>query len=101
MTPEAGEPGQRLDKWLWAVRIFKTRALAAEACKKGKVMVNDLVVRASKNVQVQDRVRVALPGIERIYRVTAVIEKRVGPKLVGEAVVESMHGGGLFVEVDR
>jgi len=78
----------RIDKWLWAVRIFKTRSLASTACKKGKVKINGLETKSSKSVKVGDCITVSFPGIERIYRVLSLIEKRVGAKLAILAVRE-------------
>lgn len=78
----------RIDKWLWAARIFKTRSLATLACRKGKVQLNGQDVRSSKSVKVDDLITVSMPGINRKYRVLALIEKRVGAKLAGNAVRE-------------
>lgn len=78
----------RIDKWLWSVRIFKTRNLANMACKKGKVSINGVEARSSRTVRADDSVTVSFPGIDRVYRVLAPIEKRVGAKLAAEAVRE-------------
>lgn len=72
----------RIDKWIWAVRIFKTRTIAAEACKKGRVMINDVVVKPSRTVKVGDTVKVRKPPITYSFRVLALTENRLGAKLV-------------------
>lgn len=74
----------RIDKWIWAVRIFKTRTIAAEACKKGRVMINDVVVKPSRMVKVGDIVKVRKPPITYSFRVLALTENRLGAKLVPE-----------------
>ena len=76
----------RIDKYLWAVRIYKTRTLATEACKKGKVTMNDAPVKASRMVSTGDVVEVKkLPVVYR-YRILDPIEKRVGAKIVDQYV---------------
>lgn len=72
----------RIDKWIWAVRIFKTRTIAAEACKKGRVMINDVIVKPSRTVKVDDTVKVRKPPITYSFRVLALTENRLGAKLV-------------------
>lgn len=74
----------RIDKWIWAVRIFKTRTIAAEACKKGRVMINDVTVKPSRTVKVGDIVKVRKPPITYSFRVLALTENRLGAKLVPE-----------------
>ncbi|MBR3013938.1 MAG: RNA-binding S4 domain-containing protein, partial [Bacteroidaceae bacterium] len=69
-------------KWLWAVRIFKTRSIAADACKKGRVSLNGTQVKASHSVKVNDVVQVRKPPITYSFKVLQAIEKRVGAKLV-------------------
>ena len=61
----------RIDKWLWAVRIFKTRSLAAEECGKGHVTIGDVHVKASRELKGGEIVKVRIPPIERHYRVSA------------------------------
>lgn len=72
----------RIDKWLWAVRLFKTRTQAARACSGGHVKIDDRSVKPSRTVQGGEAVQIALPDITRTVRVNAVTEKRVGPKRV-------------------
>jgi ribosome-associated heat shock protein Hsp15 len=67
----------RIDKWLWAARVFKTRSLAADACDGGKVDLNDQAARPAKLVRPGDSVQVTLPhGRRRILKVVAVDERR-------------------------
>lgn len=74
----------RLDKWLWAVRIFKTRSIAADNCKKGRVQVDGADAKASKLVSQGDIVSVRKPPVTYSYRVKKVTQNRVGAKLVPE-----------------
>ncbi len=74
----------RIDKWIWAVRIFKTRTIASDACKKGRVMIGDTPVKPSRTVKVGDIVRVRKPPITYSFRVLALAENRMGAKLVPE-----------------
>lgn len=74
----------RIDKWLWAARIFKTRTIAADACKNGRVMVNDTNVKPSRMVKVGDKVSVRKPPITYSFKILKAIEQRVGAKLLPE-----------------
>ena len=74
----------RIDKWMWAVRIFKTRTIAAEACKKGRVTINGAQAKAARMVKPGDIVAVKKPPITYSFKVLQTIEKRVGAKLVPE-----------------
>lgn len=71
----------RIDKWLWAVRIFKSRSLATNACKARKVRHNGVVVKPSQSVQRGDRVEVSKAGYELVFKVVDLLEKRVSAKL--------------------
>ena len=71
----------RIDKWLWAVRIFKTRSIAAEACKKGKVSINGVNVKSSREVKINDVIDIKFPPIVRSYKVLDISGKRMGAKL--------------------
>ena len=75
-------PTARIDKWLWAVRIYKTRSIAAEACKKGRVLLNGSQAKPAHTVKVGDVVSVKKPPITWSFKVLQAIEKRVGAKLV-------------------
>ena len=72
----------RIDKWMWAVRIFKTRTIAAEACKMNRVTINGAYVKASRMIKPGDVVQVKKPPITYSFKVLQAIEKRVGAKLV-------------------
>lgn len=72
----------RIDKWLWAVRVFKTRSQATEACKKGRVYINNIEVKPSRAPKIGDVVEVKKPPILYRYRVKQLLHNRVGAKLV-------------------
>lgn len=72
----------RIDKWLWAVRIFKTRTIATDACKKGRVSIGDTPAKPSRMVKVGDVVKVRKPPITYSFRVLDLTENRLGAKLV-------------------
>ena len=74
----------RIDKWLWASRIFKTRTIAADACKNGRIMVNDVLVKPSRMVMVGDKISVRKPPVTYTFRILKTIEQRVGAKLLPE-----------------
>lgn len=74
----------RIDKWLWAVRIFKTRTIAADACKNGRVTMNGQSVKPSKVLRDGDVVSVRKAPVTYTFRVLKAIENRVGAKLVPE-----------------
>ena len=76
----------RLDKWLWAARIFKTRTIAAAACKKGQVSMKGAQLKPSRTIRVGDIIDVRKPPITYSFRVLQAIEKRVGAKLVPEVM---------------
>lgn len=73
---------ERIDKWLWAMRVFKTRSIATDACKKGRVMMGGATVKPSRLVKVGDVVDVRKPPITYTFRVKALAPNRLGAKLV-------------------
>jgi len=80
----------RIDKWLWAVRLFKTRSQATDACKKHKVLVNGEPVKASYSVKLNDMIQLKTsPLLTRSFTVLGLIEKRVSAKLAAEHVIET------------
>jgi len=72
----------RVDKWLWATRIFKTRTIALEECKKNRVVVNDTTAKPSRMVKAGDIIQVRKPPITYSLKVLDVTSNRVGAKLV-------------------
>ena len=72
----------RIDKWLWAARIYKTRTLAADACKNGRITINGAQTKPSRTVKAGDQVGVKKPPITYTFLVKQPIEKRVGAKLL-------------------
>ncbi len=76
----------RIDKWLWAARIFKTRTIAAAACKKGQVSLGGVQLKASRMIKAGDVVSVRKPPITYSFRVIQPIERRVGAKLIPEVL---------------
>jgi ribosome-associated heat shock protein Hsp15 len=78
----------RIDRWLWAVRVYKTRTLATDACRAGHVRVGRTVVKAAHVVRGGDRVMVNQDGWQRELEVVRVIDKRVGPPVAATCVVD-------------
>lgn len=76
----------RIDKWLWAVRIFKTRTIAAEACKKGRITINGSQIKPSRMIKPGEVIQVRKSPITYSFKVLQAIEKRVGAKLVPEVM---------------
>lgn len=77
----------RIDKWIWAMRIFKTRTMATDECKKGRVTVgleNPVAAKPSRTIKVGDVINVKKPPITYSFRVKALTENRLGAKLVPE-----------------
>ena len=77
-----GNETARIDKWLWAARIFKTRSIAANACKSGRVTVNGTTVKPSRSIKCGEVVSVKKPPVTYSFKVLQCIEQRVGAKLV-------------------
>ena len=77
-----GNETARIDKWLWAARIFKTRSIAANACKNGRVTVNGTTVKPSRSIKCGEVVSVKKPPVTYSFKVLQCIERRVGAKLV-------------------
>ena len=78
----------RLDAWLWAVRIYKTRSAATTACRAGHVKLNGSPVKASQQVVPGDRLRVRKDGFDRELEVTALITKRVGAPVAAKCYID-------------
>ena len=78
----------RVDKYLWCVRLFKTRSQATSAIEKGRVKVNEQVVKPAKELMIGDLISVKNPPIWKTYNVLAIPKSRVGAKLVAELIEE-------------
>ena len=74
----------RIDKWLWAARIFKTRSIAVDAIKNGRVTIQGINVKPSRMIKVGETVSVKKPPITYSFKVLKTIEQRVGAKLIPE-----------------
>ena len=74
----------RIDKWLWAVRVFKTRSLATDACKMNRVSINGQLTKPSRLVKEGDVISDRKPPIEYSFKVLRILNNRVGAKLVPE-----------------
>lgn len=85
----SGPDSTRVDRWLWAVRLTKTRADAAQACRGGHVRVNDRPAKAASTVKAGDEVRLRLHGTTRIVEVGHVLEKRVGAPIAVRCYVDN------------
>lgn len=80
------DSGLRIDKWLWAVRIFKTRNQAADACKAGKVKTDSSSVKPSREIKINDIITVQIGALTKTIRVTGIIKNRVSAKLAVDYV---------------
>jgi ribosome-associated heat shock protein Hsp15 len=84
-----GVESLRVDKWLWAARVFKTRSLAAAACTGGKVDVNEQAVKPAKLVRAGDLVHVTLGPWRRVLRIAALADRR-GPAVAARTLYEDL-----------
>jgi ribosome-associated heat shock protein Hsp15 len=76
----------RIDKFLWAVRLFKTRSIAGDACRNGKVLINDYPVKSSRIVNIGDIFVVKKSPVIYIFRIKNLLDNRIGPKLVDDYI---------------
>jgi len=76
------EESIRVDKWLWAVRIYKTRTQATTACKAGRIKIGGASVKASREVRIGEEIGIHIPPVNRIVKVCGLTENRVSAKLV-------------------
>lgn len=79
----SGTGSIRIDKFLWAVRIFKTRSIASDECRKGRILINNLPVKPSRNVVKDEVIIVKKLPVIYTYRVLEPVENRLPAKLVG------------------
>ena len=78
----------RVDRWLWAVRLYKTRSMATDACRGGHVKINGSAAKPASPVRIGDRVTAHAGGRERILEVRQLLDKRVSAPLAAEAIVD-------------
>ena len=78
---------ERIDKYLWCVRLFKTRSLATSSCKEGKVKLNGEPIKSSKQVHVGDVITIRRHGVPFSYKIKEPLSKRVGAKLVDDYII--------------
>jgi ribosome-associated heat shock protein Hsp15 len=78
----------RIDKFLWSVRIYKTRSIASDECRKGRIIIDDIQVKPSRTVIKNEIITVKKPPVIYSYRVIEPIENRVSAKLVEQFVVD-------------
>ncbi len=82
MSPEPEISCIRIDKFLWSVRLYKTRSMASDECRKGRVIINNIQVKPSRVVEGNEIITVRKPPVTYTYRVIKPIENRVSAKLV-------------------
>ncbi len=80
------EKDLRIDKWLWAVRIFKTRSQASEACKKGRVLIDNIQVKPSRVIKIGEIISIKRPPVIYQYKVLGLLGKRQSAKIVVDYV---------------
>ena len=78
----------RIDKWLWAVRLYKTRSLATEACRAGKVKHNGMPIKSSHTVKVGDVYELTIEQLHKVVEVKVLLCNRVGAKLVPDYLID-------------
>lgn len=78
------EESTRIDKWLWAVRIYKTRSQASEACKKGRIIINGIQVKPSRVIKTGETIFIRKPPVVYTYRVKGLLQRRQSAKLARE-----------------
>lgn len=89
----------RIDKWLWSVRLFKTRSMATDACNAGKVKINGTPAKPSRNVKVGEEMTVQIEQIKRTIKAIALLDKRVGAPLVPQ-FMEDLTPKEEFSKID-
>jgi ribosome-associated heat shock protein Hsp15 len=89
--------GTRIDKYLFAVRLYKTRSLASEECRKGKVTIGGMNVKPSRELKVGETIQLRRPPITRSYKIVALTESRMAAKMVPEFLVETTPASELEI----
>ena len=94
--------GVRIDKWLFAVRLYKTRSQASEECRKGKVTIGGMNVKPSRELKVGEIIQLRRPPITHSYKILALTESRMAAKIVPEFLVETTPASELeILEVQK
>jgi len=94
--------GTRIDKYLFAVRLYKTRSLASEECRKGKVTIGGMNVKPSRELKVGETIQLRRPPITRSYKILALTESRMAAKMVPEYLLETTPASELeILEVQK
>jgi len=94
--------GTRIDKYLFAVRLYKTRSLASEECRKGKVTIGGMNVKPSRELKVGETIQLRRPPITRSYKIVALTESRMAAKMVPEYLLETTPASELeILEVQK
>jgi ribosome-associated heat shock protein Hsp15 len=94
--------GTRIDKYLFAVRLYKTRSLASEECRKGKVTIGGMNVKPSRELKVGETIQLRRPPITRSYKVLVLTESRMAAKMVPEFLLETTPASELeILEVQK
>jgi ribosome-associated heat shock protein Hsp15 len=102
----------RIDKYLWAVRIYKTRSIAADECRKGRIIIKDVQAKPSRSVSKDEIIIVKKPPVTYTFRILEPIENRVSAKIVSQfiedltpdsekAKMEISHTGGTIIRERR
>lgn len=89
----------RIDKFLWSVRLYKTRSIASDECRKGRILINNIQVKPSRSVLQDEIITVKKPPVNYSYRVIEPIENRVGAKLVSN-FIEDLTPDGEKAKLD-
>lgn len=90
----------RIDLWLWAVRFYKTRSLAADACRKGWVKIAGYRVKPARDIRVGDELKFRHQDIEKTVRVAALLKRRVGAKVVAE-YCEDLTPAEVYLQAEQ
>ncbi|MBE0656001.1 MAG: RNA-binding S4 domain-containing protein [Bacteroidales bacterium] len=85
----------RTDKFLWSVRLYKTRALATEACKKGRIIIEGIPVKPSRIIKTGDLITVTKPPVQYRYQVVSLPHSRVSARLVQDYILDLTPAGEL------
>lgn len=91
----------RLDKWLWSIRVFKTRADATEACRGSAIKVNEQPAKAASRIRIGDTLKIRKKGITLTLKVKALIEKRVGAQKVKEYCIDQTSPAERILQEER